>query len=381
MNGYCRPIRASIVDSGLAVSAWLVLLSVCAQPVVAQDVEVAKVTSRTLERTIVLPGEIQPYQEVVLHARVGGFVDTISVDRGSVVKKGQPLAKLSAPEVSAQVAEAESRLKSAESQQAQAQARLAADESTYDELKAASQTQGAVSGRELIQAQKTAEAAQALVDSLKGAVAAAGSSLRAARQMEQYLVITAPFDGVITERMVHPGALVGPGGASSALLKVQQVSKLRLLVAVPEAEYAAVVAGAQVGFTVPAYKTQKFTGTIARLSRSVDPKTRSMPVELDVNNSSGALAPGMYPEVSWPTRRLSESLLVPSSSIVTTTERTFVIRVKDAKAEWVDVKKGVGAGGDLVEVTGGLQPGDVVVRRGSDEIRQGTAIKAQNGKS
>lgn len=380
MKGYCRPTRASSVDSRLAVSAWVVLLAFCPRPAVAQDV--AKVTSRTIERTILLPGELQPYQEVVLHARVAGFVDTVSVDRGSVVKKGQQLAKLSAPEISAQVAEAESKLKAAESQQAQAEARLAADESTYDELKTASQTQGAVSGRELIQAQKTADATKALVESLKGAVAAANSSLRAARQMEQYLVITAPFDGVITERIVHPGALVGPSaGGSSALLKVQQISKLRLLVALPEAEYAGIVAGAQVSFTVPAYKTQKFSGTIARLSRAVDPKTRSMPVELDVNNTNGVLAPGMYPEVSWPTRRPSESLLVPTSSVVTTTERTFVIRVKDAKAEWVDVKKGVNAGNDLVEVTGSLQPGDVVVRRGSDEIRQGTAIKVQDGKS
>jgi RND family efflux transporter MFP subunit len=293
------------------------------------------------------------------------------------VKKGQLLVKLTAPEIAAQGAEAESKLRAAESQRAQAAARLAADQSTYDQLKSASATQGAVSGRELIQAQKAVEAAQALVESQDSAVLAAESSLRAARQMEQYLTVTAPFDGVITERMVHPGALVGPAGAGTgALLKLDQISRLRLLVAVPEAEYAGVVPGAQVEFTVPAYKTQKFTGTVARLSRSVDPKTRSMLVELDVSNGARTLAPGMYPEVSWPVRRPVESLLVPATSIVTTTERTFVIRVNNARAEWVDVRRGVSAG-DLVEVTGSLQPGDTVVRRGTDEIRDGTPIQAQ----
>lgn len=348
----------------------------------AQTVEVAKVTSRTLERVIVIPGELQPYQSVVLHARVAGFVEAVDVDRGSAVKKGQRLVKLSAPEVTAQVAEAESKVRGAESQRAEAEAKLAAQQSTYEQLKSASATEGAISGRELIQAQKAMEAAQSLVKALGSGVLAAESSMRAVTQMEQYLTVTAPFDGVITERMVHPGALVGPAGAGTgALLRLEQMSRLRLLVAVPEVEYAGVVPGAQVAFTVPAHRAQKFSGTVARVSRSVDVKTRSMPVELDVTNPAGALAPGMYPEVSWPIRRPVESLLVPATSVVITTERTFVIRVKDGRAEWVDVRKGVSVG-DQVEVTGSLQPGDTVVRRGSDEIREGTPIQAQvQGKS
>ncbi len=349
-----------------------------AQAQQAQTVEVAQVTARKLERVIMLPGELQPYQAVTLHARVAGFVEQVDVDRGSAVKKGQLLAKLVAPEIAAQVAEANSKLRAAESQRAQAVARLAAVQSVSDQLKAASATQGAISGRELIQAQREVEAAQALVDSLQSAVVAAESSLNVAKQMEQYLSVTAPFDGVITERMVHPGALVGPAGAGTgALLELEQISRLRLVVAVPEAEYTGIVTGAEVPFTVPAYKTQKFTGTVARLSRSVDPKTRSMLVELDVNNAAGALAPGMSPEVSWPVRRPSESLLVPTTSIVTTTERIFVIRLTSGRAEWVDVKRGVSAGTDLVEVTGKLQAGDTLVRRGTDELREGTPIQAQ----
>jgi hypothetical protein len=100
-----------------------------------------------------------------------------------------------------------------------------------------------------------------------------------------------------------------------------------------------------------------------------------MPVELDVLNGDGSLAPGMYPAVSWPVRRARPALLVPRSSVVTTTERTFVIHNQNGRAEWVDVKKGA-AEGDLIEVIGNLRPGDMVVRRATDEIRDGTPLQS-----
>lgn len=98
-----------------------------------------------------------------------------------------------------------------------------------------------------------------------------------------------------------------------------------------------------------------------------------MAVELDVMNPDGSLAPGMYPAVKWPVRRSRPSLFVPKTGVVTTTERTFVIRGRDGRAEWVDVKKGI-MEGDLVEVFGDLKPGDRVVRRGTDELREGAPI-------
>lgn len=101
-----------------------------------------------------------------------------------------------------------------------------------------------------------------------------------------------------------------------------------------------------------------------------------MPVELDVANPDGRLAPGMYPEITWPVRKKRPSLLVPPSSIVTTTERTFVIRVRGGKAEWVNVTRGATVD-DLVEVFGTLNPGDEIVRRGTDEIREETSLKTQ----
>ena len=187
-----------------------------------------------------------------------------------------------------------------------------------------------------------------------------------------YLKITAPFDGVVTDRLVHPGALAGPG-ADEVLLILQQVSRLRLVVAVPEEDVGGIVSGASVSFSVPAYPGRVYSGTVARIAHALDEKTRTMPVELDVLNPDGSLSPGMYPAVKWPVRRGS-ALFVPKSSVVTTTERTFVIRDQNGVARWVDVTKGP-AEGDLVEVSGKLHPGDLVMRRGTDELRDGAAIQ------
>jgi RND family efflux transporter MFP subunit len=146
--------------------------------------------------------------------------------------------------------------------------------------------------------------------------------------------------------------------------------------AVPESDVAGIVAGARVPFTVPAYPGQTFTGTVARAARILDPKTRTMPVELDVANPGGRLAPGMYPEAQWPVRKGGAALLIPPTAIATTTERSFVIRVEEGKAKYVAVKKGA-AHGDLVEVMGALKEGDVLVRRATDELREGSAIRSK----
>src|SRR4029077_11338914 len=125
-----------------------------------QTTELVPVVSRQISRTIELPGEFQPFQSVSIHAKVRGYVDRVLVDRGSAVKRGQLLAVLTAPEMTAQIAEAESKVKAAESDRSQAEAQLAGAQSTYDRLKRAAETPGAISGNELIQAQKQVEAAE-----------------------------------------------------------------------------------------------------------------------------------------------------------------------------------------------------------------------------
>jgi RND family efflux transporter MFP subunit len=161
------------------------------------------------------------------------------------------------------------------------------------------------------------------------------------------------------------------------LLVIQQVSKLRLIVSVPEENVGGIVRGANVPFRVPAYAQRTFSGTVSRIPRVLDPKSRSMPVELDVINKDQLLAPGMYPTVSWPVRSAQHALFVPKTSVVTTTERTFVVREKNGKAEWVDVRKGP-ADGDLIQIIGSLQAGERVVKRATDELREGTILGASS---
>jgi len=339
----------------------------------AQTTELVPVVSRQISRTIELPGEFQPFQSVSIHAKVRGYVDRVLVDRGSAVKRGQLLAVLMAPEMTAQIAEAESKVKVAESDRSQAEAQLAGAQSTYDRLKRAAETPGAIAGNELIQAQKQVEAAEAVVQSKRQAAKGVEAAVGAQKDLEGYLRIRAPFDGMVTERLVHPGALVGPG-ADPVLLVIQTISRLRLVVAVPEDNVGGIVRGAAGEFRVGAYRERTYSGTVARISHALDPKTRSMPVELDVFNRDGSLSPGMYPVVKWPSRRPRPSLLVPKTSVVTTSERTFVIRNQNGHAEWVNVVKGA-SDGELIEVSGNLQAGDMVIRRATDEIREGNPIQ------
>jgi len=339
----------------------------------AQNGDWARVTSKPVSQTVDLPGEIWPYLSVSLHAKVPGYVERVWVDRGSVVKEGELLINLTAPEMDAQIAEAESKVESAEADRIQAEAQLAAAQSTYERTQEAAKTPGTIAGNDLVLAQKQVDAARASVNSRQKASAAAESNVKGLQAMREYLKITAPFDGVVTDRLVHPGALVGPPSDPS-LLVLQQVSHLRVVVPVPEEDVGGIVRAANVEFTVPAFPRRTYSGKIARISDALDQKTRTMPVELDVMNRDGSLAPGMYPSVKWPIRSTSAVMWVPKTSVVTTTERTFVIREQNGHAEWVDVKKGVAAG-DLTEVIGNLKPGDKILRRATDEVRDGAALQ------
>ncbi|MFN0119352.1 MAG: efflux RND transporter periplasmic adaptor subunit [Blastocatellia bacterium] len=367
------------------------------------------VQSLELNRTVRLPGELLPWQEATLSAKIASFVETITVDRGSVVRKGQLLARLRAPELdtqrneaeahvrtaTAQRLEAEARIGSIRAQRLEAAAKLAASETTHQRLKAASATPGAVAGHDVEIALRGVEADKARVQLWRENEKAAEAQVKAigenegalreatgsARNMEAYLRITAPFDGMITERNAHPGALASPAGAP--LFRLQQVARLRLVLALPEAEISGIRRGGRITFTVPAFPDEVFTAIVSRNGRALDTKTRTMPLELDVVNNGGRLAPGMFPEIIWPARRAAISLFVPPAAVAVTTERIFVIRLRDGVAEWVDVKRGASMnhqGADMVEVFGALAAGDQIAARGTDELRAGTKVIVKTAK-
>ncbi len=325
-----------------------------ADPIPAVDV--IRVVSQQLQSTERLPAELAPWEIVAISSKVQGFVEEIAVDRGSVVHRGQLLIRLSAPELVAQTA--------------QAQATTVGDKATFERLRVASNTPGAVSENELELARALFKADEERVSSLK--------------TLAGYLTVVAPFDGIITERNVHPGALVGPPSeplqSAVPMLRIEQISHLRLTVPVPQADAGAVPVGAEVQFQVSAWPGRYFTGTISRVSHWVDAKTRTMAVEADVYQSKPLLDPGMFAEVGWPVRRETPSLFVPASAVVETAEATFVERVREGRVERIPVHRG-STMGDLVEVFGSLNAGDSVVFRGSEDLVNGTRVISRSSES
>jgi membrane fusion protein (multidrug efflux system) len=349
----------------------------------AQTVEVVPVTSQKLATVFTLPAQLVPFETVDIYPKVTGFMDMIRVDRGSRVHKGELIIRLSAPELVAQRAQAESALRAAESQLNSVKAKLASDQGTYLHMASAAKTPGVVAENDVMVASQIASADQGQVQSAENNVAAARDALHSVAQLESYLSIHAPFDGIVTTRNLHPGALVGPASGRSGTLPLVQIvdmGHLRLVVPVPEAYVGEMQTGQQVVFSVPAYPGQTFHAPITRISHDVDPNTRTMPVELDVQSKDGRLSPGSFSTVQWPVQRAAPTMFVPVSAVTNDQQRNFVERVRNGKAEWVDVVTGLSVNGNI-EVFGDLTPADEVIRNATDAIRPGQQVKTSSSHS
>ncbi|HSI04888.1 MAG: efflux RND transporter periplasmic adaptor subunit [Myxococcota bacterium] len=308
-------------------------------------IETFSLAVASVEMTVSLPGELSPYEAVDIRARVSGLISALSVDRGSKVRKDDVLLRLRAPELSAQRAEA--------------QARSRTQESTLKRLEEAAQTPGAVATNEVDIARTTLEAERARTASLEA--------------LESYTSIRAPFAGIVTKRYVHPGALVSPTDRDP-LLRLEDVSRLRLTVAVPEHASGSLTLGESVPFTVAAYPGERFMGVIQRSAGSIDTTTRTLPVELDVANADNRLAPGSYAQVAWPVRH-ERTFMVPRTALVQTATRLFVICVREGKAARVEVRRGLTRGDD-VEIFGEVREGDRLIKRASEDIAEGATVNA-----
>lgn len=327
----------------------------------SQAYKTMRLQHRQMSGNVQLPGVMQPFEFVSLYPKLSGFVKSVSVDRGSVVKKGQVLIKLEAPEIEEQVAAAKLKY-------SQAQATYVTSKDRYRRLLETSNTPGTVSSYDL-------EAARSKMQGDSATAQGTYANYKAQETMMGYLTVTAPFDGVITERNVHPGALVGPGAQNARpMLVLQQVSKLRLVVDVPEQYAMQVSEGGGVHYTINAQPGKDFTGIVTRSSQSLSSNFRAETIEIDVANDEGLFKPGMYAEVVLPTSGSANAFIVPKTSVVTTTERKYVIALQNNKTKWVDVSEG-NQGKDSTEIFCSLGNGDEVIINGNYEVRDGQKIK------
>jgi membrane fusion protein (multidrug efflux system) len=328
------------------------------------SVELVSIQKGKLSTSIAVPGELVPYQEVDIYAKINSYVKKLYADIGSEVHQGELLAVLEAPEINSQLASAESRIK-------QMEATYFASKATYDRLLGTSKTPGTVSQNDLEQAESKKNSDLANVEAAKSDYKGVADNL-------DYLLIRAPFDGVVSSRNVNLGAYVGPGGQGGAvpLFVIQDQKRMRLVISVPEAYTGGLSNRDKVTFSVRSMPNRKFTAQVKRLAGALDVKLRSERLEMDIYNQNKELLPGMYADVDIPVPSRDSVIVVPKTAIVTSTEKVFVIRVNNHHAEWVNVKKGLQAG-DKMEVYGDIKPGDKLVKQATDEIRDGAVVKDQ----
>lgn len=408
-------IKVKAVYVSILVPVVLILTYGCAQThqdakqnknatvLTEQEVKTVLVATKNLKRTMRIPAELTAFRDVAIYPKIQGFVKSMQVDRGSVVKKGQLLVEIDAPELEANYQEAQAKYESACSSRLESEskiqsliadkdediAKLEADEANYKRILHAAQTAGAIAPADIEEAQKTTQGSKAHVRSSeqnilgakseceahKGKEKAAEQALKSLKEMIGYLKIRAPFDGVIRERNVHEGSLVSSSSNNVPMLKIAETSKLRLVVPVPESAVSGIKQGSQMNFSVPAYMGKLFSGKVSRLSHELDRKTRTMIVELDVNNEKSDLEPGMYAEVVWKMERPYKTKFVPSSSILSAEDKTYIIKVKDTKTQIIPVTRGQPMD-NFVEITGDIEEGDEIVLHATEDYKSGTKLKS-----
>lgn len=305
-----------------------------------------------------LPGELKAFEEVVLYPKVKGFVKKIMVDRGSKVSKGQLLAVLEAPEITQQYL-------AAKSDENKFYEDYLYSRQSYDRLKKASAKSGAVAEIELDRARSKFRSDSAAFASVKAKTGVSS-------QLQQYLRITAPFDGVITDKKVSIGALVGEG-SQTALFSIAQTKNLRLTVGIPEKHAQSINKETMVSFTVANHPGKVFQSKLSRKSGVLDQQSRSVTAEFDVNNSGGELGGGEYAQVKLNMRRPTPTIWLPVSCIVNAQSGIFIIKVENNMVLRVPVSVGIRKG-ELQEVFGELQPEDQIVKTASEELTEGSKI-------
>lgn len=333
------------------------------KPETKSAAETVGIEKNSLNSVIKLPGQLKPFEKVDIYPKMNGFVKDMYVDRGSIVHKGQVLMTLEAPEIAEQMQAAQSKL-------LQSQENLNASRDRYFRLKAASKVPGSISELDLMNAASKYQADSALEQSEK-------ANLSATQVLQDYLVIKAPFDGVITERNIHPGSLTGPNFKmdNKPLLVLENNNTLRLEVFIPEVYTGSIDANdRQISFTTQSLPGQTFTAELSRSSHSLYDEYRSEAIEADVPNGKDIFKPGMYVEATMKIKSSVTSYIVPSSAIVTSTEGKYIAAVEHGRTHLIPVKEGIASKGKT-EVFGDLSGNEVVMKAPSSETREGTVVR------
>lgn len=359
-------------------------------PIAAVELPVHAPLSKQLE----VAGELIPYQEVELHAKVSGYIQHIYVDIGDHVHKGQVLAELEIPELQAQVEGAKAGVLrsqedvlSAKSAVARAEADYVALHAAYQRLKqAASVRPGLIAQQELDDAQAKDTSSAAQVDVAKAHLSASQQALSVAKDdylhyesLANYAHITAPYTGVVTWRYADTGALVQAGTSSAGaqpVVKLAQTDVLRLRLPVPAALSGYVRIGDPARIRIE-NTGQEITGKVARTTGELDLNTRTLQVEIDLSNASGKFSPGMYADVTLNIQRAGNGLTVPVQAVDQSGGSPFAYVVgSDNKIEKRNVRIGV-ASPNRIEVLSGLQPDDRIVVANISSFTNGEAVRPQ----
>ena len=318
----------------------------------------------TMSSEIALPGNTQAFIDTPIYSRTNGYLKKWYFDIGARVRKGQLMAEIETPEVDQQLQVAEADLKSA-------QANLDLANTTSQRYQNLLKT-NSVSKQETDVAMSDAAAKKAAVD-------ASMASVRRLQQLQSFEKVYAPFDGIVTARNTDIGALIA-GGANSIpkeLFHMAAIGQIRVYVAVPEVYSPSIRTGDKATLTLDEYPGRQFIGTIARNSSAIDPASRTLNVEVDIDNKSGELLPGSYVFVHFKVPEHAKSLLLPSNTLLFRAEGLRVGVVHDNVVQLVPITIGHDYGA-TVEIESGLQPGDAVILDPSDSLASGQKVHIAN---
>lgn len=311
------------------------------------------------DQPLSLPGNVASWQDAQVYARTTGYVAKWYVDIGTKVKKGQRLADLDTPDVDNQLLQGKAQMRT--DQANEAFAKVTADR--YAKLA----TQGLI-------AQQIADQYMAQYRADAATVQADQANVARLQNMEDFKHIDAPYDGIVTQRNLSIGALVDAGASGSNLFVIADTSKLRVYVDVPETYAASVRVGMPADVTLNTYGAKPIVGTVARTADALDPNTRTLRTEIDVDNGDQLLVPGVYANVKLALSTATHNYVVPTNTLLFRSEGLRVALVDGQQHVHLQPVTLGRDFGSTVEITEGLNDGDRIVLSPPDSLYEGQQV-------